>query len=146
FAPVTTPPMLSSSMATAVWALNRAGAAASKEAMPIAAAVKYSLALSLMGALLVRVVFVSRATATCARPMPARSAQDSAQSMSSPNKSGPGRVAGGRGLPHMTLPPPGVSIAQPPDRPHPPPPRPRRGGAPHQIRPHRRAHELFRAA
>ncbi len=75
FAPVTTPPMSSLSMATAVWALNRAGAAASKEARPIAATVKYSLALSLMDALLVRVVFVSRAFvscpwATCARPTP----------------------------------------------------------------------------
>src|SRR5262245_39153387 len=51
--------MSSLSMATAVWARNCAGAAASKEAMPIAATVKYSLALSLMGALLVHVVFVS---------------------------------------------------------------------------------------
>src|SRR5262245_34086794 len=51
--------MSSLSMATAVWARNCAGAAANKEAMPIAATVKYSLALSLMGALLVHVVFVS---------------------------------------------------------------------------------------
>src|SRR6516162_9394634 len=57
FVPVTTPPMSSSSTATAVWALKRAGAAASKAARPIAATVKHSLALSLMGALLVRVVF-----------------------------------------------------------------------------------------
>jgi hypothetical protein len=48
-------------MATAVWAFNCAGAAPSKEARPIAATVKYSLALSFMDALLVRVVFVSRA-------------------------------------------------------------------------------------
>src|SRR5262245_66634235 len=51
--------MSSLSMATAVWARNCAGAAASREAMPIAATVKYRLALSLMGALLVHVVFVS---------------------------------------------------------------------------------------
>src|SRR5262249_29403163 len=51
--------MSSLSMTTAAWARNCAGAAASKEAMPIAATVKYSLALSLMGALLVHVVFVS---------------------------------------------------------------------------------------
>src|SRR5262245_45103919 len=50
--------MSSLSMATAVWARNCAGAAASNEAMPIAATVKYSLALSLMGALLVHVIFV----------------------------------------------------------------------------------------
>jgi hypothetical protein len=36
-------------MATAVWARNCAGAAASTDAMPIAATVKYSLALSVMG-------------------------------------------------------------------------------------------------
>src|SRR5262249_46948260 len=56
-APVTTPPMSSLSMATAVWAHTCAGAAASTEAMPSAATVKYSVALSLMGALLVHVIF-----------------------------------------------------------------------------------------
>src|SRR5262249_24373569 len=49
--------MSSLSMAMAVWARNCAGAAASREAMPIAATVKYKLALSLMGPLLVHVVF-----------------------------------------------------------------------------------------
>src|SRR5215467_12377589 len=38
-------------------------------------------------------------------------------------------------LPHMSLRIPGGSIVQTPDRLHPAPPRPRRGGAPHQIRP-----------
>src|SRR5690242_1752137 len=53
FAPVTTPPMSSLSIATAVCAPSCAGAAVSSAATPIAATVRYSLALSLIGALLV---------------------------------------------------------------------------------------------
>src|SRR6266508_4798581 len=88
-APVTTPPMSSLSMATAVWALTCAGAAASKEAMPIAATVKYSLALSLMGALLVRYDSCAVAVVGDVRwAHPPRAGQDSAQSMSSGNKEG----------------------------------------------------------
>src|SRR5205823_5156400 len=55
FAPVTTPPMSSLSMATAVCARN--GAGQTNEAMPIAATVTYRLALSVIGALLVRFLF-----------------------------------------------------------------------------------------
>src|SRR5262249_31306098 len=60
FAPVTTPPMSSLSIATAVCAPSCAGAAASSAATLIAATVKYSLALSLMGALLVHFLHGAR--------------------------------------------------------------------------------------
>src|SRR6478672_6202898 len=56
--------MSSLSIATAVWAPSCAGAAASRAAMPIAATVKYSVALSLMGALLVH--FLHGARGLCA--------------------------------------------------------------------------------
>src|SRR5262249_37880603 len=99
--------MSSLSMATAVWARNCAGAAASTDAMPIAATVKYSLALSLMVALLVQ--FLLSRSWPLGSAASVRAGCDSAQSLSPRNK--PRREsrsipahADGTGSPHPALP------------------------------------------
>jgi hypothetical protein len=88
-------------MATAVWALSCAGAAAKTEAMPIVATVKYSLALSLMGALLVRMnSCVVALVGNVWIGSPCALGKDSAQSMSPRNKPrcGPRFGPGGSGV------------------------------------------------
>src|SRR5215468_5414990 len=149
FGPVTTPPMSSASMATAVWARSWAGARARSPATPIAATLKYSLVLSLIGALLVDCCRMAPvAISACAgSPMRfPRVGRDSAQSPRLRN----GVAAGGTSFhrsarsPYQAQAPrTGNSHVEAADRIHSASARPRGSGAPHQVRLLRRAHQLF---